>query len=122
VCHKAQRGDDEQRRRADLQTKLFHYLLEHPCVDCGENDILVLEFDHVDGVKDREISSMINRRGWQSILKEISKCEVRCANCHKRRHAKASLTRKFLFVQELTGDGEISRHTGYEKTPFPFFS
>lgn len=65
------------------------YLRSHPCVDCGEADIDVLEFAHVRGVKVDTISSML--RGTPSIKRiaeEIAKCEVRCANCHRRRTLK----------------------------------
>lgn len=34
------------------------------------------------------ISAMINKYGWNKILSEIEKCDVRCANCHKRRTAR----------------------------------
>ena len=55
------------------------------CVDCGESDPIVLEFDHVCGEKihmtaDRENQSY----GIDTIKKEIRKCEVRCANCHRK--------------------------------------
>jgi hypothetical protein len=68
-------------------TKRLHdYLLEHPCVDCGERDPLVLEFDHIKD-KDCDVSDLLGR-AWTRVLNEIAKCEVRCANCHRRVTAK----------------------------------
>lgn len=67
---------------------VYEYLLEHPCVDCGEGDPVVLEFDHLpEFEKSREIGRMIGSGtwSWKAIEKEIQKCEVVCANCHKRR-------------------------------------
>lgn len=65
---------------------LLEYLSVHPCVDCGEKDPLVLEFDHL---RDKEfsISTALRERGWTAILDEIEKCEVVCSNCHRRRTA-----------------------------------
>lgn len=65
------------------------YLRLHPCVDCGEKDILVLEFDH-QGDKYKAISSMIHGYSLDRIKDEIAKCEIRCANCHRRRTLKAN--------------------------------
>ena len=63
--------------------KLYDYLLQHPCVDCGQTDIRVLEFDHVRG-KSASITNLLkNTAPWERIEAEIAKCEVRCVNCHR---------------------------------------
>lgn len=68
---------------------LWDYLLAHPCVDCGESDPVVLEFDHVRGEKVAALSNMAQRQfSLAKLDAEIAKCEVRCANCHKRKTAK----------------------------------
>lgn len=68
-------------RYQEKREYLVNYLRSHPCVDCGETRVACLEFDHVRGEKVDKISSIINR-GWDALLTEIDKCEVRCANCH----------------------------------------
>lgn len=65
------------------QALMVEYLRSHPCVDCGNGDIRVLEFDHVRGDKSFNISTKLRDVAWASLLLEIEKCEVRCANCHK---------------------------------------
>jgi len=60
-------------------------LLSHPCVDCGEPDPIVLDFDHVRGEKFLGIAELIVRGfAMKVIIAEMKKCEVRCANCHRR--------------------------------------
>ena len=72
-------------RREQVQSYLVQYLRSHPCVDCGETDIVVLDFDHVTGVKITDVGAMLSQ-GWglDAIKTEITKCEVRCANDHRR--------------------------------------
>jgi len=62
--------------------KTKKYLLSHPCVDCGNKDVRVLEFDHVRGIKYKQVTNLL-QGSWNKIFEEIEKCEVRCANCHK---------------------------------------
>ena len=72
------------RVNAENKRRLYAYLAEHPCVDCGQTDIRCLEFDHVRGNKSASITRMLNTGvTWSVIKAEIAKCEVRCANCHR---------------------------------------
>ncbi len=70
------------------QAWVYQYLMEHPCSDCGEQDPIVLEFDHVRGVKDKAVSALTNQGyALKRVIDEAKKCDVRCANCHRRRTA-----------------------------------
>jgi hypothetical protein len=60
------------------------YLAEHPCIDCGERDVAVLEFDHVAARTHTIASLLCHGAAEDRILAEISRCQVRCANCHRR--------------------------------------
>lgn len=74
------------------KTYVNEYLKTHPCVGfegpCpyGERDPVVLEFDHVRGKKSFEVGTGKNGAyGLERLKAEIEKCEVRCANCHRRK-------------------------------------
>ena len=57
---------------------------ESGCVDCGESNPLVLDFDHVRGEKFGNVSDLARQAySIKKIQKEIEKCETRCANCHR---------------------------------------
>ena len=78
---------------------VIDYLKKHPCKDCGEDDFIVLEFDHK-GDKEHNVSDMV-RYGFslENIQKEIDKCDVVCRNCHKRRTAK-----QFGYYRNIEGE------------------
>jgi hypothetical protein len=84
-----QRYVDQARERKqalalERTTYLIEYFRSHPCVDCGETDPVVLEFDHL-ADKSFNIGQALPYRRWKAVLDEIAKCEVVCANCHRRR-------------------------------------
>jgi hypothetical protein len=75
--------------RHDNQERVLEFLRTHPCVDCGEADPIVLQFDHQDPEsKSSNVGELLRRRAsWARIQAEIDKCDVRCANDHQRRTA-----------------------------------
>lgn len=74
-----------QRTRRDRNRDFVKaYLKKSVCIDCGNKDWRVLEFDHVRGEKIENISRLMSDRAPIAVLKEeIAKCDIRCANCHR---------------------------------------
>ena len=78
---------DNRRKRAEAARQyVWDYLSTHPCVDCGESDPRLLEFDHVRGRKKSAVSQLATgRHSIETIQKEIDKCVVRCVSCHRKK-------------------------------------
>jgi hypothetical protein len=86
---------------------VYEYLREHPCVDCGETDTVVLEFDHLRD-KVAGISVLANRQvDWEVIAAEIEKCDVVCANCHRRRTCARLGSFRYIISRGLDGDSNL---------------
>lgn len=75
-------------RTQENRRRLVEHWRAHPCVDCGETDLRVLDFDHRDrALKRGVVSRLVFRASWTRLEQEIALCDVRCANCHRRRTA-----------------------------------
>jgi hypothetical protein len=83
--HLTQVKERKHEARKIAREYVWQYLSTHPCIVCGESDPVVLEFHHRYG-KDKGISVMA-AGGYPvtTIQAEIDKCDVLCANCHRRR-------------------------------------
>jgi len=57
-----------------------------PCADCGvQYPYYVMDFDHRDGAtKQFSLHAVTQVTKW-AVLREIEKCDVVCANCHRER-------------------------------------
>lgn len=77
--------ETRQAARLKVEEFLISLFQQNPCVDCGEADIRVLEFDHLRD-KEANISTMLaNACSIAKIKSEICKCEIVCKNCHAKR-------------------------------------
>jgi hypothetical protein len=92
-------------RMVESQRKICEYLLIHQCVDCGEKDIRVLDFDHEDPTqKEDAVYTMVVRGfSWDKIKMEIEKCSVRCAKCHRIRTGIQCQSYRQKFFENLQG-------------------
>ena len=68
--------------------ELLTRLKSEPCADCGQRfPPVAMDFDHVRGKK-RAIVSQLRAHSIPTIMKEIAKCDLVCANCHRIRTAR----------------------------------
>ena len=76
-----------QKRRRKIREMAVQYK-GGSCEICGYNKcIKALEFHHIDnGKKDFGISEKGYTRSWDSVKKELEKCILLCANCHREVH------------------------------------
>lgn len=85
---------DRQRKVRD-EVKQFIVDLKSTlkCCRCDENHPACLDFHHEDESK-KEFGiadAVTNKVSKTRILKEIQKCIVLCANCHRKEHSKSPL-------------------------------
>ena len=77
--HRTQSGAALKRRREQARHHVAAYLQTHPCADCQEAEVVVLEFDHV-GVKRLDVARLVSvGSGIAELDAEIASCEVVCA-------------------------------------------
>lgn len=77
----------KRNNRRSMLLHVYEYLVDHPCVVCGEDNRICLAFHHMRGEKIDGISRMISSHySLEDIDNEIKKCDVLCHNCHMMTH------------------------------------
>lgn len=103
--HVAQIRARQKRIRVELAMYVLGYLSDRCCVDCGEDDPVVLEFDHV-GTKTANVSRLVTDCVSETRLAaEIAQCEVVCANCHRRRTSMRASSRRWRATRRVGRPG-----------------
>ncbi len=79
--------DEACARRLSKKQWLADYKSTLSCKKCGESRTPCLDFHHKNGEKDHDVAYMANAGyGIETMKKEIEKCIVLCANCHRIEH------------------------------------
>lgn len=93
------------RRRQRLRAWVNDRKRERGCADCGESDPACLDFHHRDDAeKEMAVTDMITHGyGREALREEFEKCDVLCANCHRKRHDRRPA------VVDRDGDPESNR-------------
>ena len=86
----AYRKKYQRQKRVKQKQMAIEHLGSH-CQKCGWSFevIDVYDFHHLDpNEKEHKIAGMFGRYSWEKIKKELDKCIMLCANCHRIEHAK----------------------------------
>ncbi len=80
------------------QKFVLKFLLENPCVQCREKDVLLLEFDHLRNKKFIIAELVCGGFSIKSLQKEMKKCQILCVACHRKKSMKNSKSYKYLYT------------------------
>jgi len=83
--NKSQVDARTQQGRLEKKQYIANVKSQHACT-CGEDDFVCKDFHHCTGKKEFKISAAIRLYGLRKIKRELAKCEVLCANCHRKKH------------------------------------
>lgn len=78
------KNSESVKKHRQKKRKFIRDEKQKPCMDCGvQYPYYVMQFDHVRGEKKFNFSSAhVDFRNFDSIVEEMLKCDVVCANCH----------------------------------------
>jgi hypothetical protein len=78
-----------RKERAKKLKKELRDMLGGKCSKCGYKKFPgALDFHHIEGNKEGMVSLLIKDDSKQKALKEMKKCILLCANCHREAHIK----------------------------------
>lgn len=78
-----------KKRKLEIRKWFWEHKSGLKCSRCGESHVATIDFHHRVGEKENGISKMVaDGYSIERILRELKKCEVLCANCHRKVHFK----------------------------------
>ena len=71
--------------RKKRRQQWVYFMKDQSCSRCGATQ--GLQWHHRSGeIKIANVGDLIGRRGWDTIMKEVQKCDCLCYNCHMEEH------------------------------------
>lgn len=109
AAYKAAQKRNKNSNRPEKQKYVMDYKLDKGCERCGYDESpTALEFHHVDPTKKDSAISRLVSGNWslKTIKKEIDKCVVLCANCHRTVHKEIEEGVVHDWVLDSTNDSD----------------
>lgn len=73
-------------RKNKIRAWFKGYKKKLSCSICGESHPAIIDFHH-NGKKENPVAQMVHwGHSINNIIKEIEKCQILCANCHRKLH------------------------------------
>jgi hypothetical protein len=78
---------NRKRRRQNIERAVQY--LGGKCKICGLQSTCyeIYDFHHIDPTQKEAIISQLSSSSWSKVLKEVVKCWLLCAHCHRKLHA-----------------------------------
>ena len=94
-------GAHSERRKIHLSALVF-LMKGKPCADCNESyPPWLMDFDHCKGKKFLNVGDLVgDGYSVSTLLREMEKCVVVCANCHRKRTFKGASKNRFNKVMQ----------------------
>jgi hypothetical protein len=102
-------------QRAAVLEVIGAFLLANPCIDCGETDLRVLDFDHRDSAEKSAEVMRLAQDGYSlnRVMAEVAKCDVRCRNCHaKITYSRQGTTWRVALLERAAGRSRTEYRRG----------
>ena len=99
---KRKRQNSWRRRKQEKIDFLLEYFKQNPCIRCGEEFPLLLDFDHIVGNKFKSVSTLLGSYSLDRAKQEIKKCQVLCGNCHRKKTKKERIDNGLIFAYKNT--------------------
>ena len=77
---------DKNLRSFHKRREFVRQMKNQPCADCGKSyPYYVMDFDHREDETKEFGLNAVTQKAINSLKREIAKCDVVCANCHRER-------------------------------------
>lgn len=96
--------ENRRKRKKVIRAFLAEYYSTHPCVDCGEDDITVLDFDHLLEKNFGMNKAIGDVMPLERIKSELEHGEVRCSNCHRKVTAERTMNWRWRYQNNINID------------------